>query len=32
VAALGILMVLFLSVLAGVVGLVSRRFGIRSTH
>jgi iron(III) transport system permease protein len=32
VAALGILMVLFLSVLSAVVGLVSRRFGIRSSH
>lgn len=32
VAALGILMVLFLSVLVGVAGLVSRKFGIRSNH
>jgi iron(III) transport system permease protein len=32
VAALGILMVLFLSLLAGVVGLVSRKFGIRSNN
>ena len=32
VAALGILMVVFLSVLAGVVGMISRRFGIRSNH
>jgi iron(III) transport system permease protein len=30
VAALGILMVVFLSVLAGVVRLVSKRFGIKS--
>jgi iron(III) transport system permease protein len=32
VAALGVLMVLFLSLLAGVVGAVSRRFGIQRNH